>query len=301
MLKSPPAAKLNVSLHICIMHAAQVSGPVALQLCAVLLWDEAMPFSQCVQALAVGTDSQSSQPAFVPPSSFPFTRVDSSLWRRPPPWQLCLCRALLVQPRIPLPPNPCSARTFPQNPKPCEWESAFVSGIFHPDPSNFPTVECNKNANDGLPGIRESLCGNRRGWRRVRVEKKNGQQAVGFARCLAHVWAPGSDHQSHAGLARCREKRKKKATCLSWRLFSATLFAVSQDFSATVQIINWSNWLVRRAQALAESAPPRLQAGRCALIGRPWAGTVRQRFASRCNSSHASSVRDSWGSVFLYF
>lgn len=96
-----------------------------------------------------------------------------------------------------------------------------------------------------LPGIRESLCGNRRGWRREQV-KEVWQWIAHFSRCPAPYYRaseqqhPGQVSSAWQGAPRRSEKKnKKKTTLFASRPVSLRVLPLS-GFSSTVQIINWS-------------------------------------------------------------
>lgn len=154
-----------------------------------------------------------------------------------------------------------------------------------------------------LPGIRESLCGNRRGWRREQV-KEVWQWIARFARCPAHIteqvnsraWVKSLKHSKVH-----REEVKKTTTVFASRPVSIWVLCLS-GLSAPVQIINWNidvatDW---------HTYPSTAEMCVCSINRLLWAyrylkaGTVRQRWASRCNSIHSCTARDSQGSILIW-
>lgn len=93
-----------------------------------------------------------------------------------------------------------------------------------------------------LPGIRESLCGNRRGWRREQV-KEVWQRIAHFWRCPAHftewvnsrTWVKCLKHgKVHQG------ELENEFVCISFLLFfSLSLSLTVRIVSPAAEIINW--------------------------------------------------------------
>lgn len=154
-----------------------------------------------------------------------------------------------------------------------------------------------------LPGIRESLCGNRRGWRREQV-KEVWQWIARFARCPAHIteqvnsraWVKSLKHSKVH-----REEVKKTTTVFASRPVSIWVLCLS-GLSATVQIINWNIDVATDLHTYPSTAEMCV----CSINRLLWAyrylkaGTVRQRWASRCNSIHSCTARDSQGSILIW-
>lgn len=167
----------------------------------------------------------------------------SLLYARPLPCQIVLALVSYGSLCIPLPSNLCPAWTFPQNPKACEWEWAFVSGIFHSDPSNFPMVECNRNASDGYLAL-ESLCAEIGEAERESRSKKFHNGAL--ASQGAHPTVPSEPTAGpwSSFFITPRYLEGKKRDCLQFRY----------EFFLTIQIINWSAEVANDWQAYRSTA-----------------------------------------------
>lgn len=153
-----------------------------------------------------------------------------------------------------------------------------------------------------LPGIRESLCGNRRGWRREQV-KEVWQWIAHFSRCPAHITEQVSSRArvkslKHGNVHQGAREGGGKKTLLASRPVSLRVPPPS-GVRSTVQMINWSTGGATDWHAYTSRAQTCLQqlTGSCELI----AGSelVRQQLASRCNSIHSSLVRSSWRRILI--
>lgn len=148
------------------------------------------------------------------------------------------------------------------------WSQQLPHGGMH--------QECQRQ----LPGIRESLCGNRRGWRREQV-KEVWQWIAHFSRCPARI-AEWASSRTRIKSLKHGKGEKSVAVCID----------STAGFSTARQIINWNAGGATNKQTQLKCICV------CAAVNRllwPYhslrAGSVKQRLASRCNSSHSCRLR----------